>query len=337
MRFVTCICAAALSALFAYSAQAQTSPTVTFSASPTSIPNGQSSTLAWSSANATACSGTGKGFSPSGPSGSLAVSPKITTTYGITCTGAGGSASQSVTVAVTAAPTLTVGETVAATGTIYVYSTPMPGTPTIGSEAPGNQGMVIAGPASNAYTWWEVAFNDGLTGWVYQSGVAAVPPTVTFTASPTSVPSGQSSTLTWTSTAATACSGTGNGFSPSGTSGSASVSPTAATTYDITCTGAGGSASQSVTVVVTPTVTFTASPTSVPSGQSSTLSWASAAATTCGGTGRASRHLARQDLSPSRRLPRLFTASPAPAVADRQVNQSQVAVTAAPTLRLARR
>ena len=71
MRFVTCVCASALSALFAYSAQAQSPPTVTFSASPTSIPNGQSSTLTWSSTNATACSGTGKGFSPSGPSGSI--------------------------------------------------------------------------------------------------------------------------------------------------------------------------------------------------------------------------------------------------------------------------
>src|SRR5208283_4224681 len=106
MRFVTCVCASALSTLFAYSAQAQTQPTVTFSASPTSIPNGLSSTLTWSSANATACNGTGKGFSPSGPSGSIAVSPKITTAYDITCTGAGGSANQSVTVAVTSPPTL---------------------------------------------------------------------------------------------------------------------------------------------------------------------------------------------------------------------------------------
>src|SRR5271165_3026757 len=126
MRFVICVCTAALSALFADSAQAQTSPTVTFSASPTSTPSGQSSTLAWSSANATACSGTGKGFSPSGPSGSLALSPSVATTYAITCTGAGGSASQSVAVAVTAAPTLAVGETVAATGTTHVYSTPTP-------------------------------------------------------------------------------------------------------------------------------------------------------------------------------------------------------------------
>ena len=83
-------------------------PTVTFSASPTSIPNGHSSTLTWTSANATACSGAGKGFSPSGPSGSLAVSPGVATTYGITCTGAGGSASKSVAVTVTAEPLVNV-------------------------------------------------------------------------------------------------------------------------------------------------------------------------------------------------------------------------------------
>ena len=246
MRFVTCTCTAALSALFTYSAQAQSPPTVTFSASPTSIPNGLSSTLTWSSANATACSGTGKGFSPSGPSGSIAVSPKTATTYGITCTGAGGSASQSATVAVTAAPTLTVGETVAATGTIWAYSTPTPNTPAIGSEWPGNQGVVIGGPASNGCTWWRVAFNDGLTGWTSQSSVAAVSPTappVSFSANPASVPPGVSSTLSWSSTNATSC--TGVGFSPSGVSGSLSVLPTATTVYSITCTGSGGSTTQS--------------------------------------------------------------------------------------------
>ena len=252
MQFVTCVCASALSALFANSAQAQPAPTVTFSASPTSIPNSQSSTLAWTSANATACSGTGKGFSPSGPSGSIAVSPKTTTTYGITCTGAGGSASQSATVAVTPAPTLTVGETVAAIGTVYVDSTPA-SKPAIGSEWPGNQGVVIAGPVSNGTTWWEVAFNDGLTGWVGQSAVAAVSPTappVSFSANPASIPPWASSTLSWSSTNATSCSGVG--FSPSGVSGSLSVLPTATTVYSITCTGSGGSTTQSAEVVVNP-------------------------------------------------------------------------------------
>jgi len=244
------------------SAQASpAAPIVTFSASPTSIPNGQSSTLAWSSANATACSGTGKGFSPSGASGSIAVSPKITTTYGITCIGAGGSASQSVAVTVTAAPQFTVGMTVAAvgtTGTTYVYSTPTPNISAIGAEASGDQGVVIGGPASNSSTWWQVAFDDDLTGWTYQGGLAPASPTaptLSFSANPSSVAPGASSTLTWSSTNATSCSGTG--FSPSGASGSSLVSPAVSTNYSITCTGSGGSTAESAAVIVNPEPSFT--------------------------------------------------------------------------------
>ena len=198
MRFITCICTAALSALFADSAQAQAPPTVTLSASPTSLWYPQSSTLAWTSANATACSGTGKGFSPSGPSGSLVVSPTVTTTYSITCTGAGGSASQSVAVTLTPAPTLAVGDTVAATRKIYAYPTPSPSASAIGSEAPGNQGVVIGGPTSNSNTWWEVAFNDNLTGWTHQSGLGAVPAVTTL--SPTSGPVAGGTSVTITGT-----------------------------------------------------------------------------------------------------------------------------------------
>ena len=241
------------------SAQAsQVAPTVTFSASPTSMPNGQASTLTWTSANATACSGTGKGFSPSGASGSLAVSPGVTTTYSITCTGAGGSASQSVAVAVTAAPTLTVGMTVAATGKIYAYSTPSNSTSAIGVEASGNQGVVIGGPASNGNTWWKVAFDDDLTGWTYQGGLAPASPTaptLSFSANPPTVAPGASSTLSWSSTNATSCSGVG--FSPSRASGSLFVSPTVSTTYSITCTGSGGSTTQSAAAIVNPVPGFT--------------------------------------------------------------------------------
>ncbi len=216
-----------------------------------------SSTLIWTSANATACSGTGTGFSPSGTSGSLAVSPYQTTTYGITCTGAGGSASQSVTVALTGAPTLTIGMTVAATGTAYASSTPTPSAPVIGAEALGNQGVVIGGPASNGYTWWQVSFNDNLTGWVYQGNLAPASPTaptLTFSANPTYIAPGASSTLSWSSTNATACTGTG--FSPSGVSGSSTVSPTVSTTYSITCIGSGGSTTRSFPVVVNPVPTL---------------------------------------------------------------------------------
>jgi hypothetical protein len=61
----------------------------TLSASPSSITQGGSSTLTWSSANATSCTGTN--FSTSGAtSGSTSVSPAQTTTYTGSCTGAGG-------------------------------------------------------------------------------------------------------------------------------------------------------------------------------------------------------------------------------------------------------
>ena len=64
-----------------------------------------------------------------------------------------------------ASPRLAVGMTAATSGTIYAAPTPTPGTPMIGSEASGNQGVVIGGPASNG-SKWKVAFNNNLTGWV---------------------------------------------------------------------------------------------------------------------------------------------------------------------------
>ena len=76
-------------------------PTATLSASTTSINAGQSSTLTWSSTNAIDCRGTN--FTPSGASGSMAVTPAATTIYSITCAGAGGvSRAASATVTVTA-------------------------------------------------------------------------------------------------------------------------------------------------------------------------------------------------------------------------------------------
>jgi acid phosphatase len=79
------------------------------------------------------------------------------------------------------------------------------------------------------------------------------PPTATLTVSPTSISSGGSALLSWSSTGATSCTGTG--FAASGTSGSLSVSPTATTTYSIICTGTGGttpSTSATLTVAAAP-------------------------------------------------------------------------------------
>ena len=96
---------------------------------------------------------------------------------------------------------------------------------------------------------------------------------------------GQASTLTWTSTNADRCNI--NGLDKS-ISSSMSVSPTSTTTYKILCSkGTVDSPSKSVTITVgsvfvNPDITsFTASPTSITSSQSSTLSWTSIGADKC--------------------------------------------------------
>jgi len=73
-------------------------------------------------------------------------------------------------------------------------------------------------------------------------------PTATLTANPTNITSGQSSTLTWSSTNADQCVGTG--FAAGAVSGTRSVSPTATKDYYVTCTNAAGSASASARVTV---------------------------------------------------------------------------------------
>jgi len=63
-------------------------PTANLSASPQSVRAGQSSTLTWSSTNASSCKG--GGFTASGTSGSNVVLPNVTTAYSISCTGIDG-------------------------------------------------------------------------------------------------------------------------------------------------------------------------------------------------------------------------------------------------------
>jgi hypothetical protein len=77
-------------------------PTATLSVNPQSLSAGQSSTLSWNSTDASSCES--GGFAASGTSGSAVVSPTVTTSYSVTCTGDGGS--------VTAMATVTVGSPV---------------------------------------------------------------------------------------------------------------------------------------------------------------------------------------------------------------------------------
>ncbi|HEX9872554.1 MAG TPA: OmpA family protein, partial [Candidatus Tectomicrobia bacterium] len=76
-------------------------PTVSLSASPASIQQGQCATLTWSSANASSAS-IDQGVGSVGPKGSRQVCPRTTTQYTIAAAGEGGSRSASTTVTVAA-------------------------------------------------------------------------------------------------------------------------------------------------------------------------------------------------------------------------------------------
>lgn len=76
-------------------------PTVTIQASPATITTGGSSTLNWSSSNATSCTASGGWNGARTLTGTLSLSPGATTVYTLTCTGNGGSTSTSATITVT--------------------------------------------------------------------------------------------------------------------------------------------------------------------------------------------------------------------------------------------
>jgi hypothetical protein len=74
----------------------------------------------------------------------------------------------------------------------------------------------------------------------------AKPTISSFTASPASVNSGSSSTLSWTTSGAASIAIAPGTFTSTSASGSTSVSPTATTTYTLTATNAAGSATSTV-------------------------------------------------------------------------------------------
>lgn len=110
-------------------------------------------------------------------------------------------------------------------------------------------------------------------------------PTASLLAVPSTIGSGEQSSLSWGSQYATSCTGTGfsTGGAPAGT---VLVSPTATTNYSVSCTDGLQTASASATVTVTGVrVTLSANPGSVESGSASTLAWQATGAQVCVGNG----------------------------------------------------
>jgi YD repeat-containing protein len=236
-------------------------PTVSISANPSSVTSGTSSTLTWSSTNATSCSASGA-WSGAEPRYGTQSTGALTATsaFSLTCTGAGGSATASAQVTVTPpAPTVSISAnpssvTSGTFSTLTWSSTNATSCTASGawSGAEPSSGTQSTGAltATGTFSLTCTGAGGSATGSA-QVTVTPPPPTVSISANPSLVSSGNSSTLTWSSTNATSCTASGawSGAKPSsGTQSTGAVNVTS--TFSLTCTGGGGNATGSATVRV---------------------------------------------------------------------------------------
>jgi hypothetical protein len=106
---------------------------------------------------------------------------------------------------------------------------------------------IVVTQTGTAASWWSIAELNA-----YGSATGPPPaPTASLTATPASISSGASSTLSWSTTNATTVS-IDHGIGSVAASGSANTTPAATTTYTLTATGSGGSATATATVTVGP-------------------------------------------------------------------------------------
>lgn len=95
-------------------------------------------------------------------------------------------------------------------------------------------------------------------------------PTITFVANPSTIVAGQTSTLSWTTSGAMTVTLDGSAVP---NSGSTNVSPTVPTVYTLVASNSHGTNTATVTVNILPTVSFTATPSTIVFGNSSSLVW----------------------------------------------------------------
>ncbi len=305
-----------------------------FNALPTDVTTGGSTTLTWTALNATGCMASG-GTGADGWSGSVGtigvaktvgpISPAGAYNYTLTCTGPGGSTTNTVTVNVADAPlpatliAFVATPTAVQTGqsTLLTWDSVM-STTCAGGGGTGSDGWAVAhtpvglGTVIGPYTAPGV-FNytlscDGSGGssqtLTQTVTVTSAPPPATIVslvATPSTVLTGQSVLMTWVTSGASACTASGG----TGSDGWAGSEPTSSVVtmvgplntagtyvYTLNCTGPGGaSAPMSTSVTVdsaTPAATivsFTAVPSVVTVGQTSSLAWISSGASSCTASG----------------------------------------------------
>lgn len=273
-------------------------PVCTLSASPTTIGQGQTTLLRWTTGNATSVTLTpGLGAYPG--VGETVVQPSQTTTYVLTASGAGGTVTCVTTVVVTGQPpvipqapvcSLTIVPTTISQGSAATLNWSSSNV----SSASINQGIgavstyggrVVAPGQTTTYTMTAVGTNGTVITCSTTLVVVTVPPpsqnppTCTLSISPSGIRSGDSTTLTWNSTNATSFV-IDQGVGSVSTSGSRTVFPGSSRTYVGTAYGPGGTATCSANVSINtstagPSCTLEVSPSRIDEGDDARLSWSS--------------------------------------------------------------
>jgi hypothetical protein len=294
-------------------------PKVTLTAKSNNLNYNSTTVLSWSSSGASSCSSSWQ-VGPVATQSSF-TTPLLTesTSFSVTCTGAGGTARDSINIAVGPAPeikvtpppqvTLDAAKTTLIKGQSTTLSwsainatsctTPWPTTSIQGGET-------ITPTETHTYT--VTCSGDGGTGTqtvtvtVTDPPVEQAPPApaISLDASKTTITSGESTSLSWSSTNATLC--TASWTNKTTVNGTETVTPTSNTTYSVECSGAGGKGTQSVVVTVAtpppqpekpveiikkipPTLDLTASENAVAYKGSATLTWKAKDATSCTSSG----------------------------------------------------
>jgi len=267
----------------------------TFTASPSTIAPGGTSTLTWVVENATSVTISPAPGAVNASSGSAQVSPTATTTYTLTATGPAGTVNATAVVTVSTAlnqPQIVMFNgsplSIAAGGSSTLSWTTNNATSVTISGLGAEQlnGSVSTGALQTTTTYTLTA--TGASGTNVTAAVTiqvspgSVPQVVVFTASPQTISAGQSSQLCWQVNGATSITINNGVGSNLAANACQTVSPQTTTTYVLTATNATGQIQASATVNVGSTMitSFTASPEFVPiQGNPVVLSWTTTNAT----------------------------------------------------------
>ncbi len=242
-------------------------PTLTLSSNAIAL--GSSSTLSWTSVDASSCNASGDWSGAQGPSGSVPLTPTVVgvTNYTLTCTNATGTFAAS-TVSLSTGPTppapnlsISVNSVNLGDSATITWSDTFASSCTASGAWSGvlaqSGTQPVAPSAVGTYTYLlacTTAAGTTATSSVALDVVQPVPAAPTLTLASASIMVGQSTTLTWASTNATGCAASGSWSGAQATSGTKTLAPGAAGsfTYTLSCSNASGtSPSASATLTVT--------------------------------------------------------------------------------------